>query len=119
MWNFQKLHPESERKAECEKIMRFWPKKIPIILEKKEGSHLEDVPKAKLLCPDSYNYSQFLMCLRKKISLGKDDSLFVFVGGTDLITGEKTMLSIYQDHKDPDGFLYLMYCEHASLGCEL
>ena len=116
MSNFQLEHSLEERKAECEKIARFWPDKIPIVVEKNLTSKLADVPKAKLLCPKLYSYSQFLMCLRMKLKLGKDDSLFVFINKTNLVTGDKPMRALYEEYKEEDGFLYLTYCEHESLG---
>ena len=116
MWKYQEEHALEERVRECEKIRRFWPDKIPIILEKQESSKLLDVPKAKLLCPKSYSFSQFQMCLRMKIKLDKNDSLFIFLGKSNLVTGDKEMKAIYEENKDPDGFLYLSYCEHQSLG---
>jgi GABA(A) receptor-associated protein len=116
MWKFKEEHSLDERKNESGKIAKFWPDKIPIILEKREGSKLAEVPKAKLLCPRSYTFSQFLMCLRMKIKLNKEDSLFVFLNKNELVTGDKSIAALYEDSKDEDGFLYLMYCEHVSLG---
>ena len=116
MWKFQQEHSFEERKSESEKILRFWPDKIPMVLEKWEGSKLDEVPKAKLLCPKNYSYSQFLACLRVKLKLPSSKALFVFVNKTKLITGDNSVLSIYEDFKDSDGFLYLMYCEHETLG---
>ena len=116
MWKYKTDFTLEERKSESDKITRFWPNKIPIIIEKKAKSQLEDVPKSKLLCPDAYDYSQFLFCLRTKIQLKKEDSLFVFIKGTEVVTGDKPMKAIYQENKDEDGFLYLMYCENEALG---
>ena len=100
MWKFQQENSLQIRKSESEKIARFWPDKVPIILEKHSSSKLGDVPKAKLLCPKSYNFSQFLMCLRMKIKLSKEDSLFVFLGKSELVTGEKSISALYEEHKD-------------------
>ena len=116
MWKYKTEFTLEQRKSECDKITRFWPNKIPIIIEKKAFSHLEEVPKSKLLCPDTYDYSQFGFCLRSKINLSKQDALFVFVKGTEVITGDRPMKAIYQENKDEDGFLYLLYCENEALG---
>jgi GABA(A) receptor-associated protein len=118
MWKFKNEHTFEERKGEADKIFRFWPDKIPMVLEKWSGSRLEVAPKAKLLCPKTYSYTQFLSCLRAKLKLTQFTALFVFVNGSKLISGDELVASIYQKEKDEDGFLYLMYCEHETLGSQ-
>ena len=119
MWKFQEENSFEERKSESEKIAKFWPDKVPMVLEKHSASKLENVPKAKLLCPKHYNFSQFLSCLRIKLKLSNKEALYVFLNKRELVTGDKSMMELYDTYKDKDGFLYLMYCEHETLGCDL
>lgn len=116
MWKFKEENAESDRKLESEAIAKFWPEKIPIILEKIKGSSLNDLPKSKLLCPKLYTVSQLLMCIRMKIKLDKEKALFVFIQNNQLVTGDKQIESLYNEYKDRDGFLYLTYSEHQTLG---
>lgn len=116
MWKFKKTYSEQERKAESAKMIKSWNDRVPIILQKSKDSKLEDVSNSKLLCPKHYTYQQFLQGLRQKIKLPKEHALFVFLNGKELLTGDRTLASIYEQYKDPDGFLYIMYCENPTLG---
>lgn len=118
MWKFKQDHTLDERKEEAGKIARFWPDKIPMVLEKFKTSRLDDIPKAKLLCPRSYSFFQFISCLRTKLKLDSKQALYVFVNEKQLVTGDKSIFELYEECKDEDGFLYLKYCEHETLGCD-
>lgn len=116
MWKFKLEYTEEQRKTESGKMRASWADKVPIIIEKNAASRLDEIANTKLLCPSHYSFQQFLQGLRLKVKLPKESALFVFLNGKDLVTGDRTIASIYEQHKDPDGFLYLMYCEHPTLG---
>jgi hypothetical protein len=54
--------------------------------------------------------------LRKKIQLRRELALFVFVNGTDIISGDMLVSNVYENKKDEDGFLYMTYSEQEVLG---
>ncbi|CAG9323877.1 unnamed protein product [Blepharisma stoltei] len=116
MFNYKAQNPLEKRKAECESIMKSWPDRIPIILEKDPRSQLESIQKFKFLCPYDYTVQKFLTSIRLKVNLPKDVALFLFVNGIDLMTGDSTMKEIYERKKDEDGFIYLNYSDHPVLG---
>ena len=116
MSKYQSLHSDEERKTESAKLLQAWNNKIPIVFEKMPNSKLEALTSQKLLCPKHYTFQQLLQGLRMKIKLSKESALFVFLNRKELVTGDRTMISIYETSKDPDGFLYLYYCEHPTLG---
>ena len=118
MWKFKQDHTLENRKQESSKILRYWPDKIPMILEKRDTSKLSDIPKAKLLCPRNYSFFQFISCLRTKLKLESKQAIYLFVNEKQLVTGDKSLFELYEESKDEDGFLYLMYCEHETLGCD-
>ncbi|OMJ80371.1 hypothetical protein SteCoe_15962 [Stentor coeruleus] len=118
MWKFKQDNTLEYRKEESSKIMRYWPDKIPIILEKHGISKLSEIPKAKFLCPRNYSFFQFNSCLRAKLKLESNQAIYVFANEKKLVTGDKSLLELYEESKDQDGFLYLMYCEHETLGCD-
>lgn len=57
-----------------------------------------------------------MSCLRKKLQLRKELALFVFVNGTDLVTGDTLMRELYASRQDEDGFVYMTYSEQEVLG---
>lgn len=115
MGKFKAENSLEVRMAECGKILKHWPDKIPIVAEKVAGSKLGDIPKSKLLCPQSYKICQFLAYLRSKLALDRKNSLFVFFENS-IIQGDRCMGEVYKQYKDEDGFLYITYSEHEYLG---
>lgn len=116
MFRFKEENPLQKRIEEVQKITTKWPDKIPIILEKAKNSQLEDIPKNKFLCPADYTVQQFLGCIRKKIQMRRETALFVFINGRDLVSGDAPMAQIYENKKDEDGFLYMIFSDQDVMG---
>ena len=116
MFRFKEENSLSKRIVESQKAIAKWPGRVPIILEKSPNSRLDDLAKNKLLCPSEYNIQQFVGSIRKKVNLPRDTALFIFVNGTELVSGEVSMNAIYEEKKDPDGFLYIMFSEQEVMG---
>lgn len=57
---------------------------------------------------------QFIYVIRKRIKLAPEKALFIFIDET-LIPTAAIMSSIYEEHKDEDGFLYISYVLSLSL----
>jgi len=116
MWKFKENHSLEERVKECEELRKRHSDRIPIVLERSARSDLKPYPPAKILCPANYKYQQFLRAVRSKFQLPQSHALYIFVNGKEMVTGDETLLSVYEKNKDPDGFLYMMYAEHPTLG---
>jgi len=116
MFKFKDETTIEKRREEVAKITSKWPGRIPIILEKSKNSQLEDIPKSKFLCPSDYSVQQFLGCIRKKVKMRRDTALFIFVNGRELVTGDSSMQGIYEQKKDEDGFLYMIYSDQDVMG---
>ena len=46
----------------------------------------------------------------------RDTALFIFVNGKELVTGDASMTAIYEQKKDEDGFLYMIYSDQDVMG---
>ena len=97
-----------ERKKECDRIKTKYPDRIPVICERACGATISSIDKRKFLVPGDLTVGQFLYVIRGRMKLRADEALFVFVDGA-LPKTAATMQSIYENHKDEDGFLYLVY----------
>lgn len=113
---FQQTVPLEERKRETEKIRQQYSNKLPIFLEKAKNSRLPDIQKNKCLAPIDHTVSGFIGGLRKKLKLPKTEGFFVFVNGSELVTGDTLMSELYERKKNEDGFLYMVYSEQEILG---
>jgi GABA(A) receptor-associated protein len=58
---------------------------------------------------------QFCYVIRKRIKLAPEKAIFIFVNEV-LPPTAALMSSIYEEHKDADGFLYITYVFHVSPG---
>ena len=116
MFRFKEENSLEKRSAESQKIVNKWPGRIPIIMEKAATSRLPELAKSKFLCPSEYSVQQFLGCIRKKTDLPRDTALFIFVNGRDLVSGETSMSAVYEQKRDEDGFLYILFSDQEVMG---
>ena len=58
-----------DRKSESSKIMKKYPQRIPIIIEKSEKCIFNDIQKKKYLVPKDINMNNIIFIIRNKIQL--------------------------------------------------
>lgn len=112
---FSKQFPLEKRKREAERIRLKYPDRIPVIVEKSEGSDIPDIDKHKYLVPADLTVGQFVYVIRKRVSLKPEEAIFLFVGNT-LPPTSALMSQIYQDHKDVSGFLMMTFSSENTFG---
>ena len=110
-----------ERKAECARIRAKYPERIPVIVERQEDGPKEtstSVPsmdRKKFLVPADLTIGQFVYIIRKRIRIAPEQAIFVFVHNT-LPTVSSTVAQVYDERRDEDGFLYLVYSGERTFG---
>ena len=82
-----------------------------VICEKVEKSDIATIDKKKYLVPADLTVGQFVYVIRKRIKLSPEKAIFIFVDEV-LPPTAALMSSIYEEHKDEDGFLYITYVIH-------
>eukprot|EP00798_Chlamydomonas_sp_ICE-L_P003934 gene3934-14011_t len=113
--SFKSEHPLEKRKAEAARIKEKYPDRIPVIVEKAERSDIPDIDKKKYLVPSDLTVGQFVYVIRKRIKLSPEKAIFIFVKNV-LPPTAALMSSIYEEHKDEDGFLYIQYSGENTFG---
>ncbi|XP_057470615.1 autophagy-related protein 8C-like [Actinidia eriantha] len=113
--SFKLEHPLERRQAESSRIREKYPDRIPVIVEKAERSDIPDIDKKKYLVPADLSVGQFVYVVRKRIKLGAEKAIFVFVKNT-LPSTAALMSAIYEENKDEDGFLYITYSGENTFG---
>ena len=98
---YKLAHALDYRKAEADKVRDRHPDRLPVICEKNEGSNIADLDKNKFLVPSGLTVGQFVLVLRKRITLEPSIA---------------RMSDLYAKHKDEDGFLYVRYSAEPALG---
>ncbi|KAH0858487.1 hypothetical protein HID58_086748, partial [Brassica napus] len=114
--SFKLSNPLEIRMAESTRIREKYQDRVPVIVEKAEQSDVPDIDKKKYLVPADLTVGQFVYVVRKRIKLGAEKAIFVFVKNTLPPTVAALMSAIYEEHKDEDGFLYLTYSGENTFG---
>jgi len=113
--SFKSVNNLNSRKTESDKIIEKYPNRIPIIIEKADNCHLNDIDKTKYLVPKDLNMNQFVYIIRKRIKLDNSQSIF-FIVGNNVCPSNTPLCNIYEEHKDEDGFLYIIYTSENTFG---
>ena len=91
--------------------------KIPIIVDCESKLNLN---KNKYIVPDTFEVSQFLYIIRKRLNMSATDAIFVFIDsdthGSKLITASTMLKEIYHKYKEEDNFLYLKVLKENTFG---
>ena len=66
--------------------------------------------------PQDITIGQFMTIIRKRINLTESEAFFLFVKNSVLPSNSTTVVQIYSEHKDDDGFLYMTYCGENVFG---
>ena len=86
-----------------------------VIVEKADKSDIPNIDKKKYLVPSDLTLSQLIFVIRRRIRVTPEKALFVFIKNT-LPPNAALMSDLYAEHKDEDGFLYLLYSGENTFG---
>ena len=108
-----------ERRAQYTKVVESHPGKIPVIVERAPNAkNVPEIDKSKYLVPEDLTVAQFIYLIRKRIKLNNDQALFIYING-QLPISSALFSQIYEENKDTDGFLYVVYTGESSFGYDL
>ncbi len=114
-YQFKNNNDYNKRLAESTNIMQKYKDRIPIIVEKYKQSDLPNIDKSKYLVPRDMNLGQFIYIIRKRIKLESHQALFVTINGV-LCSSSTIVSELYENNKDEDGFLYMIYTSENTFG---
>jgi GABA(A) receptor-associated protein len=113
---FKKTYSFRDRYEESRKIIKKYPDKIPIVCEKHNNlSNLPNITKSKYLVSFDLTVGQFIYIIRKYIRITPETALYIFVNN-NIPSTTTDMLSLYDNFKDQDGFLYIYYLTETTFG---
>ena len=112
---FKDRHPFYKRQEEAQRIKDKYPSRIPVICECL-GGEIPDIDRKKYLVPADLTMAQFLYVIRKRIKIRPEQSIYLFVANDIMVPGCSMIGSIYEEHKDLDGFLYTCYSGENTFG---
>lgn len=113
---FKESHSFAIRKAESEKIIQKYDGRIPIIVERENTCKLlPEINKNKFLVPSDLTVQQFHYVIRRRLELNASDAIYIFCEGS-ILSSSASLESVYEKHRDPDGFLYVFYSGENTFG---
>jgi GABA(A) receptor-associated protein len=109
--------PVAERINASNLIRIKYPKRIPIICEivgKSKTTMALDG--RKFLVPGEITIGQFLMVVRKRVKLGADQALFMFMEDGSIPSPQHEIADYDKTHRNADGFLYIAVTSENAFG---
>jgi GABA(A) receptor-associated protein len=104
------------REKEAKRVRAKYPDLVPVICERVKNSELPNTMRRKYLVPQSLTMGQFMYVLRRRINLDANRAMFLFLEGNTLAPTAELVSSLYETHKDDDGFLYMEYSGENTFG---
>jgi GABA(A) receptor-associated protein len=110
---FKEVHDLEERKKQSANILTKYPTSIPIFID--STNMTKKIDKPKFVIPNGFTIGQLLVAISMRTKLTPTTALFIFVNNR-LMSVTSTLTSVYEDHKDEDGFLYICCSEENTFG---
>jgi len=116
--SFSTSLPFETRRSMFNEIKQSYPRHIPVIIERMNGSRLGIPIKRKYLITKDTTLSMLSFIVRKQIpSIRPSDTILIFSRSTGQPTiGPTRLADLYAMNADADGFLYLVYREENVFG---
>lgn len=113
--NYKSKLTFEKRLEETNRILSKYPDKIPIICERNLKSTIPIMEKFKFLVPKETTVGQFLYIIRQKIKVPSEMAIFLLCNN-NLLRTTSDLGYVYENNKDKDGFLYIVYTGEMTYG---
>ena len=105
------------RRIESARVLLKYSDRVPVICEVARGSESTlTLDRHKYLVPCDLTVGQFLNVIRKRISLGAEQVLFMFTDDDSLQACSELIRVLYATRKHEDGFLYFSVATENTFG---
>ena len=104
-------------KASIEKLKEKYPGRVPILVMKsKHDKILPNINSNKFIVPEDITVSDFMQVVRKRIEVGQESSMFLFVNEKVLPCTSDSIGKLYSEYKNKEDVLEIYYCGENTFG---
>lgn len=108
-----------ERVKKSQIILEKYPDRVPLIIQpSKNDRDSYPIDKSKYITPRDLTLLQLQQIIRKRVKFPAEKALFMFINNK-IYPITSVVGTIYDTHKNADGFLYVTYCQESTFGNEL
>jgi GABA(A) receptor-associated protein len=112
----QHTNDHLERLKKSQVILEKYPDRVPLIVQPSKNDRDQyPIDKSKYITPRDLTMLQLQQIIRKRVRFPAEKALFMFVNNK-MFPITSMVGNIYDDNKDPDGFLYVTYCQENTFG---
>lgn len=105
-----------ERVKKSQIILEKYPDRVPLIIQpSKNDREVFPIDKSKYITPRDLTLLQLQQIIRKRVKFPAEKALFMFINNK-IYPISAMVGTIYDTNKDPDGFLYVTYCQESTFG---
>lgn len=104
-------------KASIEKLKEKYPGRVPIfVMKSKHDKILPNINSNKFIVPEDITVSDFMQVVRKRIELGSETSMFLFVNEKVMPCTSVPIGKLYSEYKNKEDVLEIYYCGENTFG---
>ncbi|KAF7639317.1 hypothetical protein Mgra_00001280 [Meloidogyne graminicola] len=108
-----------ERQRMVQDILSQHEDKVPLIIERYgKERFLPLLSHCKYLVPSHLTIGGVMQIIRRRLQLHPDQAFYLLVNGKSVFSVNQTIGQLYDDEKDEDGFLYIVYASQPAFGFE-
>ncbi len=111
----KKLYTLEQRRAKNAEVR---PSHVPVILERAASNSGIDVDlkQNRFQVEVGTTVGDFMAQIRARMSLSPETALFLLLDNGELVTTSALIQTLWQEHKDEDGALYMVYAPENTFG---
>ena len=104
-------------KASIEKLKEKYPGRVPIfVMKSKHDKILPNINSNKFIVPEDITVSDFMQVVRKRIEVGHETSMFLFVNEKVMPRTSDPIGKLYSEYKNKEDVLEIYYCGENTFG---
>jgi GABA(A) receptor-associated protein len=120
MGSYKRDKSFESRNAEATRVREKYPDRVCVICERApRAGAVGKLDKCKYLVPHSLTVGQFMFIIRKKLNIESSQAIFIFVNDNILPPTSREMGHLYEEYKDEDGLLYMLYATENTFGDQM